>query len=935
VGEAEDDDTGGPQTGVTVREGPGAPVHPRASSVFDEGTQIGRYVVREVIGKGGMGVVYLAFDPELDRRVAVKLLKSRTAEGTLDQAWLVREAQALARLSHPNVIAVHDVGTVEDGHSVFIAMEHVEGHTLRRWSKDQARSWADVVTAMRGAGAGLAAAHAAGLVHRDFKPDNVLVGDDGRVRVMDFGLARLRPTDSEPVAVPLEEPPTRPSDASIDSSKFPLARDSAPSLTLAGEVYGTPAYMAPELYEGKPADARTDQFAFGVTLFEALYRIRPFDRTALQWPRDAPPVPRPAPPSDVPPRIHRVAMRAIAIDPGERYPSLEALLDDLVVELPGTRRRTFALVGGGLLAASGALALVLARSQAEAVAPPEPCQGFDARLAGIWDAPMKSTIERAFTETKASYANQTFASLARSLDTYASAWRTTATASCRATRVARSQTEEALSLVQACLDQRLEELGALTSVLAKADPALVEKADKAAWQLDPVAECTNVAALRAPDQPDPALVPRIAPALAYLAQAKAARAVGRMEDALTACSAASALAEKLAFEPLTAAIAQVRGGVLTEQGKYEEAMVALEQAVWAGMRGHHDALVAATAMTAARVSADGLGRPREADLWIQLGAAEGARAGADRHFVMERLAAEGIVAAAKGDMLAAIASHERALAQAEGIHGRTDPAIWQYAQALAATLAKTGEYARAQAYYERALALREGSAGPNHPDVALILTSLGACYDHVGEHAQARAALDRALAIRENAFGAASPRLVATLNNLADLLKRQGDLPSALGHITRAKTIAADKPGTAHPLYHIVVTTLAEILHASGRTAEAKTELAAVLELETAGKSPVRATTLTAQAVIAIAEKAWPLAAAASEQAIALFEASGGPQNPELWRPLATLASARVALGQPAVARDHLMRAISIAEAAKLAPADIALLKTQLAALSP
>src|SRR5690349_17448959 len=198
----------------------------------EPGDTVGRFVVLQRLGEGGMGVVYTAYDPELDRKVAIKLLKS-AEEG---HARLLREAQAMARLQHPNVIAVHDVGTLP-GNRVFVAMELVAGATLRGWLKAAPRAWREVIAIMRQAGVGLAAAHDAGLVHRDFKPDNVLVGDDGRVRVMDFGLARLGAADPE-----------------LSSGSHDTGPLSTP-LTMAGTVVGTPAYMAPELFKGTSAEA--------------------------------------------------------------------------------------------------------------------------------------------------------------------------------------------------------------------------------------------------------------------------------------------------------------------------------------------------------------------------------------------------------------------------------------------------------------------------------------------------------------------------------------------------------------------------------------------------------------------------------------------------------------------------------------------------------
>ena len=225
------------------------------------GDRVGRYLIEEAMAEGGMGVVYLAHDPELDRKVAIKLIR-RThygpgdeAENLEDNARLMREAQAMARLSHPNVVVVHDVGTA--GGHVFLAMEYVRGQTLRKWVADQPRSWREIVGAFLSAGRRLAAAHAVGIVHRDFKPDNVLVRDDGRVQVTDFGLARD--------AGSVEERPSQ------ELARSPSGLLGV-SVTVTGDVLGTPLYMAPEQHRRDPTDARTDQFSFAVATYQALFR---------------------------------------------------------------------------------------------------------------------------------------------------------------------------------------------------------------------------------------------------------------------------------------------------------------------------------------------------------------------------------------------------------------------------------------------------------------------------------------------------------------------------------------------------------------------------------------------------------------------------------------------------------------------------------------
>ena len=283
-----------------------------------------RYEIAEPLGEGGMGIVYAAYDPELHREVALKLLRptaGAAGDTTGARARLLREAQAMARIAHPNVIAVYDVGVWES--QVFVAMELAPKGTLRKWQSVPGRAWHEILDAYLAAGRGLVAAHEAGLVHRDFKPDNVLVGADGRMRVTDFGLAR---TDSAP-----------PDADAAASGMLDM------SLTITGALMGTPAYMAPEQIDGQPADARCDQFAFCVALWEALYGRRPFAGATLADVREA--IERQAvsaPKSDVALPVQRGLLRGLAARPDDRWPTMAALLGALT---PRRSPRTSIAIG--------------------------------------------------------------------------------------------------------------------------------------------------------------------------------------------------------------------------------------------------------------------------------------------------------------------------------------------------------------------------------------------------------------------------------------------------------------------------------------------------------------------------------------------------------------------------------------------------------------
>ncbi len=398
---------------------------------------IDRYVVLRQVGSGGMGTVYEAYDPLLRRRVAIKLIRAAQAGDGDAQVRLLREARAMARLSHPHVIPVYDVG-LDDGH-VFITMEFIAGQTLRRFLA-RPRPWADVLRAFRAAGRGLEAAHEAGLVHRDFKPDNVMVEDAGRVLVLDFGVvASWQAPDASREVRQLYDVPA-------DHSSTGLTRD--------GRALGTPAYMAPEQHEGRVVDGRADQYAFCVALFEGLYGTRPFGgRSVVELADDKRTetfVPLPA--HRVPAGVDAVIRRGLAYEPDARWPSVSALLtaiDDVI----RARRRRRSTVIGGLMSAGLVAGLAWPR--------PHPCAAI---------APAVPSAQ-----------------LTAELLPHHTQWHVRRVALCEADQ------DTALSQRQAwCLDERRAELITAASL----SPAAV------AW-LQPAAVCDDASRLQAWTQPPP------------------------------------------------------------------------------------------------------------------------------------------------------------------------------------------------------------------------------------------------------------------------------------------------------------------------------------------------------------------------------------------------------------------------------------------------
>jgi len=452
-----------------VRRGGSAVTSPSSEGLaLRRGDEVGRFIVEEKIGEGGMAVVYSAHDPRLDRIVALKLMRPDAGaheSPKQSRRRLLREAQALARLSHPNVVVVHEVDEVQG--QVYVAMEYVDGGTLREWRRERPRAWPEVVDIYCRAGRGLAAAHRAGLVHRDFKPENVLVGGDGRVRVTDFGLVGTTGDMAE------STPP-------VDRrGRFPSAGPLSSETEPRGVVLGTPGYVAPELYRGHSAGERSDQFSFCVSLFEALYEQRPFagenaaevatnmiDGKLLAAPKS----------SDVPSWIGEVLRRGLATDPADRYPSVTDLIAVLGEDPEAARRhrrRTIAAVFG--FAALAAIAVIgFTRTAAKARAP---CADAGAKLATVWNDERRQAMRDAFEATRVPYALNTYQRVAGALDSYARGWAEMRVEACEATHVRGEQSEAALDARMWCLDRRLGELTAYVGLVSTdVDRKLVERA---------------------------------------------------------------------------------------------------------------------------------------------------------------------------------------------------------------------------------------------------------------------------------------------------------------------------------------------------------------------------------------------------------------------------------------------------------------------------
>ncbi|HXU64693.1 MAG TPA: serine/threonine-protein kinase [Polyangia bacterium] len=721
-----------------------------------KGATIGRYVVLGVLGRGGMGEVYAAFDPDLDRKIAVKLLRARRGTNTADgRARLLREAQAIARLSHPNVVVVFDVGTFRE--SVFIAMEFVEGHTLGYWIQAQARGWREVLQVYTAAGRGLAAAHEAGLVHRDFKPDNVMITKSGQVRVMDFGLARELGAADEPSpanvlaasvadrAAALAE--TFDAGADVDATaKLGSGSHDVPTssggylkvkLTQTGAMLGTPAYMAPEQFAGTSSDARTDQFSFCVALYESLYGQRPFaGQNAIQLMAnvvagtiaDAPPDAR------VPTWIRKILLRGLATNPRDRYPSMTELLAALGQD-PATRRRRWLAAAAGL----GLLTAAAAGAHRFSAGHQSMCAGGPDRASAAWGRDRRVAIERAFASSGNVNAARAFAGVSSLIDDYVGRWVAMYKDSCEATHVRGEQSAEVLDLRMACLAERLSSVRALGDVFSTADAAVVDNAVAAASTLPSLDRCADTEMLRAVIKPpeDPAARAKVAALREEVARVRALGDSGQCEKAVVLGTKATQDAKALGYLPVQAEADFAAGRLIDTCLDPSKGVAFLEDAATAAETSRHDQLFVEATVVLAAMYADRLRDiPRAQDNV--------------RH---------------SRAVLARIPGHKLLEAWVD--------------EAESIIELEQGNYERALPLERRAYELRSQIYPGDHYELTNSLTNLGLELHGIGRDGEAEPVCRQAVDMAIRLFGPASARTAMLRVNLAEILTALGRFDEA------------------------------------------------------------------------------------------------------------------------------------------------------------
>ena len=731
----------------------------RRRRTLDLGSAIARYEITGRLGDGGMGTVYAAHDPKLDRDVAIKILHTASDEAALR---LEREAQALAKLEHPNVVAVYDSG--EHGDIFFIVMQLVHGENLARELRLRPRRPAEVIALFVAAGRGLAAAHAAGIVHRDFKPANVLVDGEGRVAVTDFGLARavgeLAPGDLEVSADGSASSSTVSASgtrASISASSSRRANWSEQQLTQVGAVMGTPAYMSPEQHQGAVVSAASDQFSFAVALWEALYGQHPFVTPELAGSvspfacgvaiLEGTIVP-PPPGRGVPTRIETALRRGLADQPGARWPSMNALLDRLAP--PVRRRRGMVAVVAVVAAAASGIGVWAATTRTQVVAAPSCAATTQARVDAVWSAATLAAMRSSFAATELPFAGSAATQLGARLDAYGSRWQQQAIDDCLTERSV-SVDPDLRKRRTACLDDSLADLRSVAqAVSGPVTPEVVAHAGALVDALPPLAACADADALRSgPGTPPPALANRIEAARGRLTSAKIAYRLGRYLVAQGELEALAPEVASLGWGPLAVELGIVQGQLAFDM--HRSSTVATMETAQRAVELRMDA-AAATAWSIAMESA-ALDRDASAQRTFEAVALATARRTADPQLVFEVSHARARALLARRQYKAGLEACHALEPQIAKLASDQDRARAAVADCTLSALSPLGLYAEAAPLVERELATAIAVEGADHPHVATLLITKARILGRASNMAESRVAVERAIAIRLRAFG--------------------------------------------------------------------------------------------------------------------------------------------------------------------------------------
>ncbi len=799
--------------------------------------RLGRLQLLEVVGRGASGAVYAAYDPSLERKVAVKLFP-RDAHRELAPR-IRREARVAASLNHPNIVPVYDFG--EDDGRFWFAMAFIEGRTLRHALQAVPRRWPDLAPYFLSAASGVEAAHRRGIVHGDIKPENILVGTDGRVYVSDFGLATVR----------------------------------GQAEAISG---GTPAYMAPEQLQGDAASAATDQFALCVTLFEALVGERPFaggdaDEMLAKM-RRGPSVSLAA--AGLPRSVQRALARGLSFAPEDRFASMGELGDALSVR-PWTRRVApivagAAVVGGGIVAARQ---------------PEDTCALGETRVAQVWDDGQRAKLAQSLGQAGNPVARDAWARIEPALDQYSASWVATHRQVCEA--FARDERDDfVLDRQMLCLDLRAQELGATIHALREPEPETIDNATELVGGLASSLSCLEPHRAGAE-----ASSPNAFELSEALVDARIALRSGRADRAAALAGQVASDALQKDQPWLRAQALGLLGKAENERGNKEQAADVLEQAFFLGLtQGDaqtqiHAALDLATFHSMYRHD------PKAAQMWLSHAKAQVARADVSPQLQAAVLDREGSVLSSEGEGEAAAELFLEAYALLEAHDSLTTVHGARLLQNMASLATVQQRFEDAERNLREVVDIRERLLGASHPDYARAQAALGTTLGKRGHVEEAERLLGQALEVLSQSIGVEHESYADVENSLAASLLGRGEVDQARPLLEHAVSVFEKTPGSAHPHVIAPLANLALIHSSQGRLQEAVVIFERLVVLTEALGSPphMRLGVFQNLGATLVQLGDWDAAVGPLERAVGLARSTSGRNSLVLSAALANLAS--------------------------------------------
>jgi tetratricopeptide (TPR) repeat protein len=826
---------------------------------------------------------------------------------------MLREAQAVAKLNHPNVVSIHDVGSydfrsagkddkkridprlgsVASSHGVFVVMEFVRGRTLTEHVELEP-SLEELVEIFMAAGRGLAAAHRAGLVHRDFKPGNVMIGNDGRVRVLDFGLARL-----EGERTPVED--------------VGLVSDATTLLGQTRTVAGTPAYMAPEQHRGEPLDGRADQFSFCVALYEAVSGRRPFPGKDMAKLGEAKAAGRFDPPGDRgSARLRAAIVRGLSPDPDDRFPSMDVLLEEI---RPRAGRNRLALgLGAVLVAAAGAWFAGQAASGPDATAL-EACAPatLASQLDGVWDEDVQARLAAAFAATGKAYIEELWPRARPVFDRWATQWLKLRSRTCHA-RLEPASAELA-DRRDGCLSRRLAAFASAIDVLEEGEEAALARAARLAAGLGPLDRCMDDGALASAMPEDPEIRQQVDVLAETSARAEALLAATKFEEARKVLSAAVETARTVGHGPMTAQLTYQLSRAELHLGEFEtsRALAADSWSIAEAAGDERGALLAAVG--AAEVTGYNLARHQEGLVLLDVASGKLAHLGHLPRRAGELAYVRGLIAQTRSKWREAAEAFAESRRLFVEVHGEHSLRVGDADNSLGVAHLMLGELSEAETYFASGLEIAEALVGPNHPQTVVVVFNMGnLAYDR-GDYKTALDRYTRARDVRIQAFGADSYLVGITIGNIANTLAVMGKYEEAEKQLREAVRIHAAAVGTEHPAYAMQLSNLGGILDMLGRHDEALIEHERSMALREQLLDPGHVDLAYGSASHGTC--LYNLgrtreAGAAFRRSVALFEKTSGPETAQLVTPLWGVGVTELASGRRESAIGFLRRALEI-----------------------